>query len=81
VLIEARSTIHGRHFASSLGRLTRALQMESYPKFHNEVGVSIVRAATAASRRIVGTLTHSRRAVALIGARIAPHQDLSMETL
>ena len=28
---------------SSLGRLTRALQMESYPKFHNEVGVSIVR--------------------------------------
>jgi uncharacterized Zn-finger protein len=43
VLIEARSTIHGRHFASSLGRLTRALQMESYPKFHNEVGVSIVR--------------------------------------
>jgi uncharacterized Zn-finger protein len=41
VLIEARSTIHGRHFA--LGRLTRALQMESYPKFHNEVGVSIVR--------------------------------------
>ena len=24
-------------------RLTRALQMESYPKFHNEVGVSIVR--------------------------------------
>ena len=33
-------------------------------------------AATAASRRIVGTLTHSRRAVALIAARIAPHQDL-----
>ena len=28
---------------SSLGRLTRALQMESYPKFHNEVGVPIVR--------------------------------------
>jgi hypothetical protein len=40
VLIEARSTIHARHFASSLGRLTRAPQMESYPKFHNEVGVS-----------------------------------------
>ena len=34
-------------------------------------------AATAASRRIVA-LTHSRRAVALIAARIAPHQDLSM---
>jgi uncharacterized Zn-finger protein len=34
--------MHGT-FASSLGRLTRALQMESYPKFHNEVGVSIVR--------------------------------------
>ena len=34
--------MHGT-FASSLGRLTRALQMESYPKFHNEVGVPIVR--------------------------------------
>ena len=34
--------MHGT-FASSLGRLTRALQMESYPKFHNEVGVAIVR--------------------------------------
>ena len=33
-------------------------------------------AATAASRRIVDTLTHSRRAVALIAARIAPHRDL-----
>ena len=31
-----RSTIHARHFASSIGRLSRALQMESYPKFHNE---------------------------------------------
>ena len=29
--------------ASLIGRLSRALQMESYPKFHNEVGVSIVR--------------------------------------
>ena len=38
-----RSTIHARHFTSSIGRLSRALQMESYPKFHNEVGVSIVR--------------------------------------
>ena len=38
-----RSTIHARHFASSIGRLSRALQMESYPKFHNEVGVPIVR--------------------------------------
>src|SRR5256884_5816413 len=38
----ARRSMHGT-FASSLGRLTRALQMESYPKFHNEVGVSIVR--------------------------------------
>src|SRR6266446_10465478 len=28
---------------STIGRLTRALQMESYPKFHNEVGVAIVR--------------------------------------
>jgi uncharacterized Zn-finger protein len=34
--------MHGT-FASSLGGLIRALQMESYPKFHNEVGVSIVR--------------------------------------
>jgi uncharacterized Zn-finger protein len=34
--------MHGT-FSSSLGRLTRALQMESYPKFHNEVGVPIVR--------------------------------------
>jgi uncharacterized Zn-finger protein len=31
------------HSASSIGRLSRALQMESYPKFHNEVGVPIVR--------------------------------------
>ena len=38
-----RWTIHARHFASSIGRLSRALQMESYPKFHNEVGVPIVR--------------------------------------
>src|SRR5258706_375591 len=38
-----RSTIHARHFASSIGRLSRALQMESYPKFHNEVGVPFVR--------------------------------------
>jgi len=37
------STILARHFASSIGRLSRALQMESYPKFHNEVGVPIVR--------------------------------------
>jgi uncharacterized Zn-finger protein len=35
--------IHARHFASSIGRLSRALQMESYPTFHNEVGVPIVR--------------------------------------
>ena len=38
-----RSTIHARHFASSIGHLSCALQMESYPKFHNEVGVPIVR--------------------------------------
>jgi uncharacterized Zn-finger protein len=31
------------YFASSIGCLSRALQMESYPKFHNEVGVPIVR--------------------------------------
>ena len=43
VLIEPSPTIHARHFASSIGRLSRALQMESYPKFHNEVGVPIVR--------------------------------------
>jgi len=43
VLIEPSSTIHARHFASSIGALSRALQMESYPKFHNEVGVPIVR--------------------------------------
>ena len=42
-LISPRSTIHARHFASSIGRLSRAQQMESYPKFHNEVGVPIVR--------------------------------------
>ena len=41
--IEPSSTIHARHFASSIGRLSRALQMENYPKFHNEVGVPIVR--------------------------------------
>ena len=34
--------MHGT-FASSIGRLSRVLQMESYPKFHNEVGVPIVR--------------------------------------
>jgi uncharacterized Zn-finger protein len=34
-------TINVGHFASSIGR--RAFQMESYPKFHNELGVSIVR--------------------------------------
>ena len=43
VLIQPRSTIHARHFTSSIRRLGRALQMESYPKFHNEVGVPIVR--------------------------------------
>jgi uncharacterized Zn-finger protein len=43
VPIEPSSTIHARHFASSIGRLSRALQMENYPKFHNEVGVPIVR--------------------------------------
>jgi uncharacterized Zn-finger protein len=43
VLIEPRSTIHARHFASSIERLSRALQMESYPKFHDEAGVPIVR--------------------------------------
>ena len=41
--LSPRSTIHAPHFASSIGRLSRALQMESYPKFHNEVGVPIVR--------------------------------------
>jgi len=35
--------IHARRFASSSGRLSRELQLESYPKFHNEVGVPIVR--------------------------------------
>ena len=34
---------HVRHFASSIGRLGGALQMERFPKFHNEVGVTIVR--------------------------------------
>jgi len=43
VLIEPSLAIHARHFASSIGRLSRARQMESYPKFHNEVGVPIVR--------------------------------------
>ena len=31
------------YITSSIGRLSRALQMESYPKFHNEVGAPIVR--------------------------------------
>ena len=43
VLIEPSLDDHARHFASSIGRLSRALQMESYPTFHNEVGVPIVR--------------------------------------
>ncbi len=38
-----RSAIHARHFASLIGRLSRELQMESYPKSHNEVGAPIVR--------------------------------------
>jgi uncharacterized Zn-finger protein len=38
-----RSTIHAGHFASSIGRPSRGLQMENYSKFHNEVGVPIVR--------------------------------------
>jgi len=48
VLIEPRSTIHARHFASSIGRLSRTLQMERYPKFHNEVGAAICALAAAA---------------------------------
>ncbi len=40
---EAATLIHAQHFTSSIGRLSRELQMESYPKFHNEVGVPIVR--------------------------------------
>src|SRR5258706_14206862 len=47
-----RSTIHARHFASSIGRLSRALQMESYPTFHNEVGVPIVRIGCREFKRI-----------------------------
>jgi uncharacterized Zn-finger protein len=43
VPIEPSSTIHARHFASSIERLSPALQMDNYPKFHNEVGVPIVR--------------------------------------
>ena len=42
-VLSSRSTIHVRHFASSIGHLSRVLQMESYPIFHNEVGVPIVR--------------------------------------
>ena len=42
VLIEPRSAIHARHLASSIEHLSRALQMQSYPKFHNEIGVPIV---------------------------------------
>jgi hypothetical protein len=38
VLIEARSTIPGTCVIARAS--TRAPQMESYPKFHNEVGVS-----------------------------------------
>jgi uncharacterized Zn-finger protein len=33
--------MHGR-FAQSIRRRSRELQMESYPKFHNEVGAPIV---------------------------------------
>ena len=43
MLIEPRLTSHARHFVSLFGRIGRALQMESYPKFHNEVGVPIER--------------------------------------
>ena len=43
MLIEPRLTSHARHFVSLFGRIGRALQMESYPKFHNEVGAAIVR--------------------------------------
>jgi uncharacterized Zn-finger protein len=43
VLIEPSLDDPCRHFTSSIGRLGRALQMESYPTFHNEVGVPIVR--------------------------------------
>ena len=43
VLIEPSLDEPARHFASSIGSLRRALQMEGYPKFHNEVGVPIVR--------------------------------------
>ena len=43
VLIEPSPAIHAQHFASSIGRLSRALQMQSHPKFHNEIGVPIVR--------------------------------------
>jgi hypothetical protein len=43
VLIEPPLDDPSRYFASSIGRLSRALQMEGYPTFHNEVGVPIVR--------------------------------------
>jgi uncharacterized Zn-finger protein len=37
------ASLDARHFTSSIGRLSRVLQKESYPTFHNEVGVPIVR--------------------------------------
>jgi uncharacterized Zn-finger protein len=43
MLIEPRSAIHAQPFASSIGRLSRAQQMQDYAKFHNEIGVPIIR--------------------------------------
>ena len=37
----ARRSMHGT--LRSIGRLSRALQMQSDPKFHNEIGAPIVR--------------------------------------
>jgi uncharacterized Zn-finger protein len=38
-----RSTIDARALRVSIGCLSRELQMENYPKFHNEVGAPTVR--------------------------------------
>ena len=45
----SRSPIHARRFGSSTGRPSPELQMESYPKFHNEVGSRSCASAAASS--------------------------------
>ena len=85
VLIEPRSTIHARHFTSSIGRLSRALQMESYPTFHNEVGCRSCALAAASSsasginrRKITHTSTSRWVMPVRSSAPIALHYSASI---